>query len=108
VADRTPPTLTLTLSEDSAYAHATGDTLYYSDASGAFTVTATAGDGLAGLSAVTFPDTVSEGMAYDQGGALQAAVAHLYRFGVDGSRPYPVVCRRDAPVWVRFLSGKMA
>ncbi len=80
VADRTPPTLTLALTENSPYAHVAGQTAYYGVGSGGFTVTATLADGTAGLAEVVFPDATTSGAAYGLNGAASAAVSHAYTF----------------------------
>jgi len=80
VADRTSPTVTLTLSEQSDYAHVSGNTLYYAENSGSFAVTAALTDTLAGLADVTFPDTTSPGISYALFGATTATRSRTYTF----------------------------
>jgi RHS repeat-associated protein len=63
-----------------------GDQVFYGAGSGTFTVTVQAGDPsppsaqAAGLSTVSFPETVSAGAVYSQSGAYSATVAHTYAF----------------------------
>ncbi|MFP4345332.1 MAG: DUF6443 domain-containing protein, partial [Anaerolineales bacterium] len=80
VVDRTPPEIALRLDETSAYAHAAGSTLYYGPATGVFTVVTEVEDPLAGLAAVVFPATTSDGATHDLAGAAEAAPAHVYAF----------------------------
>ena len=84
------PTLALTLSESSPYAHADGDTVYYGLGSGAFTVTAQASDVLAGLAQITFPETTSAGHTYAFDGESSAARSWDYTF-TSNSR-FGIVC----------------
>jgi len=80
LVDSTPPTVTLTLSEHSDYAHVDGAALFYGLGSGAFTVTVALADELAGLAQVAFPEATSGGGTYPQGGVTEATVSHAYTF----------------------------
>ena len=89
-----PVSDTVILTTGSATAWVSGDTVYYGTGSGAFTVTVTVTDSLAGLAGTAFPDTVSQGDVYTHGGALTATVEHAYAFDVNdtasGIRRQPI------------------
>ncbi len=86
-ADRTPPAITLTLSERSPCAHVSGDTLYYYiSCSGTFTATTTLADPLSGLAQVTFPDATGPGATYTLSGTASTTSSHVYNF--DGSNTF--------------------
>jgi RHS repeat-associated protein len=79
--DNTPPQANLTgVSEDSPYAHVSGSTVYYGDGSGSFTVDVEANDATAGLDALTFPATTSDGASYDYDGETSVSKSHSYTF----------------------------
>jgi RHS repeat-associated protein len=91
VVDVTEPTVGLTLSEDGAYAHTSGATVYYGAGSGSFSVRAALADPApalgeaVGLDQVVFPNATGVGAAYPLAGVTETLRAHTYTFTV-GSR----------------------
>jgi RHS repeat-associated protein len=80
VADRTPPTVTLTLSEHGPYVHVNGHTAYYGVGGGDFAVAAALDDPLAGLAEVVFPEATSPGALVPLSGVTNTVESHAYTF----------------------------
>jgi hypothetical protein len=81
LVDDTPPTVQVTgISESSAWAYASGATVYYGSGAGSFGVSVQASDALAHLEMITFADTTDEGASYNHSGATSAVQSHDYDF----------------------------
>jgi hypothetical protein len=78
--DSMPRGLGLALAAQPPHAYANGNTLYYGQGSGVFTLTAVATDTLSGLFSLAFPEATAGGATYGLDGVTTATRAQPYAF----------------------------